>query len=172
MRPFIGNFLSDEVDLSGAKDTDTRSSIPGNSRGLGGVLSRYERFFVASVRAVTLRVAMPLRRDRDDETFELAALADDSLSPEQRSLLEAQAAASPELSERLAEQQAALALTRSAVDGVEAPQGLRSRVEAQRRARTRPAQRRLVLAALATAAVVGVIALGVVTLSPSGSGPR
>jgi len=107
-----------------------------------------------------------------DEDFELAALADGSLSPARRSLLEARVAASPELSERLAEQQQALALTRSAVEGVEAPEALRTRIEAQRRARNRRAPRRLVLVSAAATALLGAVAIGVVVLSAGGSGPR
>jgi anti-sigma-K factor RskA len=114
---------------------------------------------------------MPMRREPTDEA-QLAELADGSLSAARRSSLEARAAASPELSERLAEQQAALALTRSAVEGVEAPRELRARVEAQQRARSRPAPRRLALAGVAAAAMAGAVAAGVVALGSGGSGPR
>jgi len=107
---------------------------------------------------------------RGDENFELAALADGSLSTERRSRLEAQVAASPELRERLAEQQHALALARSAVEDVEAPQPLRTRIETQQRARSRRAPRRLVAVGAATAAVVGAVAIGVVALNSGGSG--
>jgi Anti-sigma-K factor rskA len=106
-----------------------------------------------------------------DENFELAALADGSLSPERRSLLEERVAASPELSERLAEQQQALALARGAVEGVEAPQALRTRIERQQRTRSRGAPRRLV-AISAAAAAVGAVAIGVVALNSGGSGAR
>jgi Anti-sigma-K factor rskA, C-terminal len=113
--------------------------------------------------------AMPMRRRRadnasDDETVELAALADGSLSDERRMELEARVAASSELSDRLAEQQQALALTRSAVATVEAPEGLRRRIEAQRQPRmTRPPRRIAVAgaaAAVAAAAVIGAVVLG------------
>ena len=118
---------------------------------------------------------MPMRGRRadkaGDDEFELAALADGSLSTERRSLLEARVAASPELRERLAEQQQALALTRRAVEGVEAPQALRTRIETQRRARSGRAPRRLV-AVSAVAAVVGAVAIGVVALDSGGSGER
>ena len=81
----------------------------------------------------------------DREIAELAALADGSLAPERRAALEARVAASPELADRLAEQQRAVALTRSAAEEVEAPAALRARIEAQRRARRARAPRRLVL---------------------------
>lgn len=112
---------------------------------------------------------MPMRRRRSDDTFdaetvELAALADGSLSGESRLQLEARVAASPELSDRLAEQQQALALTRSAAATVEAPEGLRWRIDAQRQPRTARASRRLAIAgaaaAVAVAATIGAVALG------------
>ena len=109
-----------------------------------------------------------MRRRRQDEAggqeiAELAALADGTLAPERRAELEARVAASSELADRLAEQQRALALSRSAATEVEAPAGLRARVDAQQRVRRARAPRRLVLiGATATAAVVAVaIGLGV-----------
>jgi hypothetical protein len=81
---------------------------------------------------------------------------------------EARVDASPELSARLAEQQQALALTRAAVREVEAPQALRRRIEAQRRARNRRAPRRFVLAG-AFAAALAAVAIGVVALNMGGS---
>jgi hypothetical protein len=116
---------------------------------------------------------MPMRRRRADKAaideFELAALADGSLSPKRRSLLEARVAASSELSERLDEQQQALALTRRAVEGVEAPSGLRVRIDPQRRVRTRRTSRRLALVSAAATAVVAV-AIAVVALTSGNSG--
>ena len=81
-----------------------------------------------------------MRRTRQDdagdrEIAELAALADGSLAPERRAALEARVAASPELADRLAEQQRAVALARGAAAEVEAPASLRARIEAQQRAR-------------------------------------
>lgn len=109
-----------------------------------------------------------MRRRRQDEAggqeiAELAALADGTLAPERRAELEARVAASSELADRLAEQQRALALSRSAAAEVEAPAALRARVEAQQRVRRVRAPRRFVLiGATATAAVVAVaIGLGV-----------
>ena len=49
--------------------------------------------------------------DSDREIAELAALADGSLAPERRAALEARVAESPELADRLAEQQQAVALS-------------------------------------------------------------
>jgi anti-sigma factor RsiW len=113
-----------------------------------------------------------MRRSREDdagsqENAELAALADGSLAPRRRAALQAQVAASPELADRLAEQQRAVALARSAAAAVEAPAGLRTRIEAQRRARRPPLQRRLVLIGAAAAAVLAV-AIGL-TVSRSGT---
>src|SRR5258708_6859655 len=81
----------------------------------------------------------------DAEIAELAALADGSLPPGRRPALEARVAASPELAERLGEQQRAVALARSATNGVEAPPALRARIGAQRGARRVRVSRRPVL---------------------------
>jgi hypothetical protein len=113
-----------------------------------------------------------MRRSREDEAggreiAELAALADGSLAPGRRAALQARVAASPELADRLAEQRRAVALARSAAAAVEAPAALRTRIEAQRRARRPPLQRRLVLIGAAAAAVLALaIAL---TVSRSGT---
>jgi hypothetical protein len=113
-----------------------------------------------------------MRRSREDqpgsqENAELAALADGSLAPERRAALQARVAASPELTDRLAEQQRAVALARSAAAAVEAPAGLRAHIEGQRGARRPPLQRRLVLIGAAAAAVLA-LAIGL-TVSRSGS---
>jgi hypothetical protein len=113
-----------------------------------------------------------MRRSREDqagsqESAELAALADGSLAPRRRAALQARVAASSELTDRLAEQQRAVALARSAAAAVEAPAGLRAHIEAQRRARRPPLQRRLVLIGAAAAAVLA-LAIGL-TVSRSGS---
>jgi anti-sigma factor RsiW len=98
---------------------------------------------------------------------ELAALADGSLAPERRAALEARVAASSELADRLVEQQRAVALAGSAVNGVEAPAALRARIDAQRRVRRVRAPRRLVLIGAPAIAALA-IAIGVVVV---GSGP-
>jgi anti-sigma-K factor RskA len=105
------------------------------------------------------------------EIAELAALADGSLAPERRAVLEARVAASPELADRLAEQQVAVALARSAVAEVEAPATLRARIDTQRRARRVPMSRRLVLGGAAVTAAV-VVAIGVAVLASGTSGQR
>ena len=100
--------------------------------------------------------------DGDREIAELAALADGSLEPERRAALEVRVAASSELADQLAEQQRAVALTRTAAEEVEAPAALRTRVEAQRRSRRGRAPGRLVLAGAATtAALVAAVAVAV-----------
>jgi hypothetical protein len=102
------------------------------------------------------------RRPSENETYELAALADGSLSRERQEELEARVAASPELSEQLAEQQQAVVLMRGAVAEADAPPALRRRIETQRRSPSR-APRRLALAgaaaALAAAAAIASVAL-------------
>ena len=95
---------------------------------------------------------------------ELAALADGSLAPERRAAVEARVAASSDLADRLVEQQRAVALAGSAVNGVEAPAALRARIDAQRRVRRVRVPRRLVLigapAVAALAVAIGAIVIG------------
>lgn len=109
-----------------------------------------------------------MRRRREDENgaqevAELAALADGTLAPERRAALEARVAASSELTDRLAEQQRAVTLMRSAADEVEAPAALRARIEAQRRGwrRVEVPRRLLVIGASATAVLAVGIGLSV-----------
>jgi hypothetical protein len=109
-----------------------------------------------------------MRRRREDENgaqevAELAALADGTLARERRAALEARVAASSELTDRLAEQQRAVTLVRSAADEVEAPAALRARIEAQRRGRRRVEvpRRLLVIGASATAVLAVAIGLSV-----------
>jgi anti-sigma-K factor RskA len=118
-----------------------------------------------------------MRRRRQDETSgqeiaELAALADGSLAPERRAALEARVAASSELADRLAEQQRAVALARSAAAEVEAPAALRARVDARRHARRMPAQRRLVLISAPAIAVVVAVGIGLGVFGSSTSAER
>jgi hypothetical protein len=126
------------------------------------------------------------RRENEPGPEELAALADDSIRAERRSALEEQVADSPELAQRLAEQQRALALTRGAAEQVEAPASLRARIEARskpRRTRTpRLAAAGIALAGIAAAAVAVVVvssgpsaerfhaALGATDLAPGATG--
>jgi hypothetical protein len=107
-----------------------------------------------------------MRRRPEEETAELAALADGSLPPERRAVVEAHVAASPELQERLAEQKRAVAYAQQAAADVDAPAGLRRRVEAQRRPSHAWAPGRIVLAGAAAVAVA--VAIGVV-VSRSGT---
>ena len=106
------------------------------------------------------------RRPRDQngaqEAVELAALADGTLAPERRAALEEQVAASSDLTERLAEQQRAVRLMRSAAEEIDAPAALRARIEAQRRRRRVEVPRRLlVIGASATAVLAVAIGLSV-----------
>jgi anti-sigma-K factor RskA len=119
-----------------------------------------------------------MRRRRQDlnggeQLAELAALADGSLAPERRAELEAQIAESPELAELLAEQERAVGFARSAASEVDAPAGLRARVDARRQARRTPGWRRPVLiGAAAAATVVVAVAVGLGVFGSSTSGER
>jgi len=114
----------------------------------------------------------PRREDAESrETAELAALADGSLPQERREELEARVAASPELADRLSEQQRAVAMAQTAAAEVEAPAALRARIEAGRRARTVRAPRGLALAGAAAIAVAAV-AIGVAVFRSNPSAER
>jgi Anti-sigma-K factor rskA, C-terminal len=118
---------------------------------------------------------VPLRRGRRDDAGadELAALADGSLEPERRAALEERVAASPELADLLAEQQRAVALTQSAAAQVEAPAGLRARIDAERRARRAPkGSRPLGCAAASAPATPAAIVIGFAVFGSSTSGQR
>jgi anti-sigma-K factor RskA len=110
-------------------------------------------------------------KDADQELVELAALADGSLAPERAAALETQVAASPELADRLAEQQRALELTLSAAAEVEAPASLRARIEAPRRTRRTGMARSLGLIGVGVAAAAAV-AIGISVFGSETSGER
>jgi hypothetical protein len=108
---------------------------------------------------------MPMRPRRAEEaggheTAELAALADGSLAPERRAALEERVAASRELADRLAEQQRAVALARSASAEVEAPGSLRASIEAQHCVSHARSPRSIALIAAPVAAVAVALAIG------------
>src|SRR2546426_2438604 len=113
------------------------------------------------------------REDQADgeEMPELAALAGESLASERRAALETRVAASSELADRLVEQQRAVGLARTAVNGVEAPAALRARIEAQRRVRRVRVPRRLVLIGAPAIAALAV-GIGVVVFGSSTSSER
>jgi hypothetical protein len=112
--------------------------------------------------------------NRPDETSghepaELAALADDSLTPERRRELEAMVAESPELAERLAEQQRAVALMQNAASEIETPMSLRTSLAAPHAPRRGRLARGLAIVVPAVGAAVIVAAvLGVFSSSSSG----
>jgi len=112
---------------------------------------------------------MRMRRGGEEE---LAALADGSLAPEHRAEVEARIEASPILADRLAEQERAVGLLRSAGDEVEAPAGLRARLDAQRSARTVRTPRRLALGGVAAAAVAAAAIVAVVVVGSGSHGTR
>lgn len=119
---------------------------------------------------------MRLRRGPEEEAdpdrvAELAALADGSLDPEQRGVLEARIAVSPALADRLAEQERAVALLRGAADEADAPARLRAQFEAQRSARTGRTPRVLALAGVVAAAAAAV-AVGLVVFGSNSRGAR
>jgi anti-sigma factor RsiW len=97
---------------------------------------------------------------------ELAALADGTLPESRRRELEARVADDAELASLLAEQERAVQLFQAAAAEVDAPAGLRARIEAQRarRRRVRP------LALAGGLAVAVAVAAAVLLTLPSGPG--
>jgi hypothetical protein len=81
-----------------------------------------------------------------------------------------QVAASAELAGLLAEQKRAVALARMAAAEVAAPDALRARIEAQRRARPAHGRRRLQLGVVGAAAVMAAVAI-MLTVSGPGTSP-
>lgn len=96
---------------------------------------------------------------------ELAALADGTLPPERRAVVEARVAGSPELAERLEEQRRAHELVLHAAAAVEAPARVRAQIEAKRKPRA-TTRRRFALGGVAVAAVA-VAALVLVLVLPA-----
>jgi hypothetical protein len=111
---------------------------------------------------------MKNRRQREVREAELAALADGSLPAGRRGDVEALIDASPELQERLAEQRRAVAVVTEAAAGVEAPAGLRARVEARRGARRGQRGWRIGVAGAVAAAAAAAFAVALAL--PGGSG--
>jgi hypothetical protein len=113
------------------------------------------------------------RAEGDGDPAALAALADESLPPEEREALGARVAGSDDLAALLDEQQRAVSLFRSAAAEVEAPSSLRRGVDAQERARARRARSRgrFVVAGAAVAAVI-VVAAGIALRGGSSSGQQ
>jgi hypothetical protein len=110
------------------------------------------------------------RRKQPDERepIELAALADGSLAGERRDALKAEVQGSEELAALLAEQERAVFLLHGAAADVEAPAGLRRRVDAERHRRRTRTVRPLTLAG--AAATVAAAALVLLLLLPAGAG--
>jgi anti-sigma factor RsiW len=107
----------------------------------------------------------------EQELAELSALADGTLPAEQRAALEARVAASPELQRLLEGQRRSLAATQ-ALASEPAPESLRARVEALRRARDSRRSRAWLLPRLGVAgALVAVVVVAAVVLSRGPGGP-
>jgi hypothetical protein len=112
----------------------------------------------------------PRRRSEapDDEPLVLAAVADGLLPPDERAAAEARLGEWPGLEALLAEQERAVALVRQATAATEAPPGLRTRIDAERRVRGRRGRPRFALATgLATAAAVALV---LILILPGGAG--
>jgi hypothetical protein len=119
-----------------------------------------------------------MRRGRDEEAemggaAELAALADGSIAPDRSAALEAKIAASPALADRLAEQERAVALLRGAGEAVDAPAGLKARLDRQRSPGRVQTPRRVALAGVAAAAVAAAaVAIALVVVGSGSHGTR
>lgn len=100
---------------------------------------------------------MKLYSHSDIDLAQLAALADGSLDPRRRSVVQARIAGSRELSALLAEQERAIALVRSAAAEIHAPSAVRARLAARRRPRRIVLRGSFAAAALVAAVVAGVL---------------
>jgi hypothetical protein len=101
----------------------------------------------------------------DREPAELARLADGTLPAGRREALEREVAASPELGARLAEQRRAIEALEAAA--VPAPEGLRQRIEGERRRAAPAARRRRLGFAAGLTVATAAAALVVIFLLPS-----
>ena len=104
---------------------------------------------------------------------ELAALADGSLAPDRREAVEAMVEESPDLAALLEEQQLALTSVQAHAAAVEAPAGLRARIEAERARRQAPARRSRFVwwGGLAGATALAVALALVISLPGNPGGP-
>jgi hypothetical protein len=100
------------------------------------------------------------------EEAELARLADGTIAPDRRAVLEARIAASPELAARLAEQRRAVDLVAEVAPP--APESLRRRIEADRRQAAPVVRRRRYGLGLGLAVAAAAAAIAAVFLLPSG----
>jgi hypothetical protein len=111
----------------------------------------------------------PAHDELDEQTRrQLAQLADGTLSGPRREALEARLAASRELRAAFERQRSAVAALR-AVD-LEAPAGLRQRIEAERRSPSAPVRRRRLAIGGALAGAAAAVALTLALVAPWGSG--
>jgi hypothetical protein len=113
-----------------------------------------------------LRGVMRFVRSTEAREEELAALADGSLAPDCVREVEAMLERSPELVERLEEQRRAVDLVRAAAGSVDAPAGLRARVDARRA----PARRRRYAWVGGIAVAAAAVALALVLALPENVG--
>jgi len=97
----------------------------------------------------------------------MSALADGTLAPEREASVREQVARSPELTQRYERELRAVTALRS-TRGDRAPEHLRSRIDAQRRATARRPRRRVAYGGVLSAAVAAVV-LALVLLLPNGT---
>jgi anti-sigma factor RsiW len=108
----------------------------------------------------------------DKQLAELSALADGTLAPERRAEVEARIAASPELKVLYERERSVVEHLHKAAETTRAPGALRARIEAERGLRRAPRGLGWPLRpayAGASAAVLAVVALAVVLVSPAGT---
>jgi hypothetical protein len=98
---------------------------------------------------------------------DLSALADDTLDPSRAAAVREQVTRSPELSERYERERRAVTALRS-VRADRAPEHLRARIEAQRRAAARRPRRRIAFGGALTATAAAVV-VALILLLPNGA---